>query len=124
MMACEAMIVATVANATIGVMGPSRCQQIERVLDRARIRKQQRSLAEVIEQQTGQNNAEPAEADRQSAQMAHIRLHRLTAGDGEEDRAEHREPDSRRGLSQVSPGMMRADRGEDFRSAHDSKHAE
>jgi len=56
--------------------------------------------------------------------MAHIRIRRLTAGDGEEDRAEHREPDSRRGLSQVSHGMMRADRGEDFRSAHDSKQAE
>ena len=52
--------------------------------------------------------------------MAHIRIHCLPAGDGEEDRAEHGEPDARRGMNEVSEGMMRTDRAEDFRSARDS----
>ena len=91
MIACEAMMVASVANAHQRVMGPSRREQIERVLDRAGVGEKQRALAEIIEHQRGQDDGEPAEADRQAAEMAHIRIHRLAAGDGQEGGPEHRE---------------------------------
>ena len=89
-------------------MGPSRREQIERVLDSAGIREQQGSLAEVIEQQTRQDNSKPAKTDRQAAKMAHIRVHCFPTGNGEEDRAEHGERDPRRSLGEVRQGMMRA----------------
>ena len=36
--------------------------------------------------------------------MAHIRIHRLAAGDGEEGRAEHGETDARSRMKQVGHG--------------------
>ena len=64
---------------------------VERIGDRGRIGEQQRALAEVVEQQPGQDEAEPGEPDRQAAEMAHVGVERLGAGDREHDRAERDE---------------------------------
>jgi hypothetical protein len=67
---------------------PCRREQVERVLRGRGLAKEQRTLAEVIEQQRRQDNREPADADRGRAEMPHIGVQRLAAGDHEEDGAE------------------------------------
>ena len=84
----------------------------------------QRSLAEIVEHQSRQDDGEPAEADRQAAEMAHIRIHRLGAGDGEEGGAEHGETDARRRMEQVDQRMMRAECAQDAGCRNDAAQAE
>jgi hypothetical protein len=76
-------------------MGPSWCEQVERILDGTRIGQKQRSLTEIVKHQSGKNDGEPAEPDWQAAEMAHIRIHRLRPGEREEGGAEHGETDTR-----------------------------
>ena len=49
------------------------------------------------------------EADRQGAEMPHIRIHRFRAGEGKEGSTEHGKPDWRRRLRQVYQRVMRAE---------------
>ena len=70
---------------------PGRRQQEERLFGRLRIGQQQRALAEVVEQQRRQHQREPGDADRPLAEVAHVGVQRLAAGDHQEHRAEHRE---------------------------------
>ncbi len=88
------------------------------------IGQEQRSLAEIIQDQSGQDNREPAEADRQAAEMAHIRIHRLGAGDREKGGAEHGKTDARSRIEQVDQRMMRAQCAQDLRCANDPAQAE
>jgi hypothetical protein len=48
-------------------------------------------LTEVVEQQRGQDEAEPGDPDRQSPEMAHVRVERLGAGDRKKNGAEREE---------------------------------
>ena len=57
----------------------------------AGIGEQQRTLTEVVEQQPGQNQAEPRDPDRQPPEMPHVRVERLGAGDREKHGAERDE---------------------------------
>ena len=54
-------------------------------------RQQQRALPEVVEEQRREDDAVPGEADRPRAEMAHVGVERLAAGDAEDDRAEDEE---------------------------------
>ena len=56
------------------------------------MREQQRALAEVVEQQRREHEREPGEPDRPAAEVAHVGVERLAAGDHEHDRAEDQEP--------------------------------
>src|SRR5580704_6989553 len=86
--------------------------------------REKRSLAEIIQDQSGQDDREPAEADRQAAEMAHIRIHRLSAGDREKGGAEHGESDARSRMEQVDQGMMRAQCAQYLRCDNDPAQAE
>ena len=70
---------------------PGRRHQEEGVRDRRRIGEDEAALAEVVEGEGGEDEAEPGGADRAAAEVAHVGVERLGAGDGEEDRAHHRQ---------------------------------
>jgi hypothetical protein len=81
MIDCEAMTVAHRRKRHRRVMEPPWHEQIKRILDGGGVCQKQCSLAEIIQHQSGENDGEPAEADRQPAEMAHIRIHRLSTGE-------------------------------------------
>ena len=85
--ACDAMTVAVVASMTSGMPAQSGTEVEERVLDGVRMREQQRALAEVVEQQRRQHERVPGQPDRPPAEVAHVGVQRLAAGDGQHDRA-------------------------------------
>ena len=55
--------------------------------------------------------------------MAHIRIHRLGAGEGEEGGAEHGEGDAGSCMNQIDNGIVRADGGQDAWCPHDTEQA-
>ena len=81
------------------IMGPPRREQEERVLGGVGVRQKQSSLAEIVEHESRQHHGEPSELDGHSAEMAHIRIHRLGAGECEEGGAEHGEGDARSAMN-------------------------
>ena len=91
MSACDAMIAAAVARSDERKQRPAGRQQEERLLGGARVAQQQRALAEVVEEQRRQHQREPGDADRPLAEVPHVRVERLAAGDDEEHGAEHGE---------------------------------
>ena len=93
MTAWLAITVAAVASTTIGSSSDFRHQPVERILDRRRIGQHQRALAEIIDQQRRQHEAEPRGLDRLAAEMAEVGIERLAAGDREKHRAERDQPD-------------------------------
>ena len=62
---------------------PAGKQQVERILQRLGIAHEQRALAEVVEHQRRRHQPEPGDAHRAFAEMPHVRVQRLGAGDGE-----------------------------------------
>ena len=88
-----AITVAAVASTIIGSSSASRNQAVERILDRRRIGQHHRALAEIIDQQRRQHEAEPGGLDRLAAEMAEIGIERLAAGDGQKHRAERDQAD-------------------------------
>ncbi|MNM96541.1 hypothetical protein D3C81_1090210 [compost metagenome] len=72
---------------------PVRRQQEERVLDRLGIFQQQRALAEIVQHQRRQHHGEPGQADREFAEVPHIGIQRLNAGDRQHHRAKRKERD-------------------------------
>ncbi len=91
MTACEAMTVASVARIDHRDQRPVGRQVVERAFDGARLGEQQRPLAEVVEDQRRHDEGEPGEADRQAAEVAHVGIERLAAGDGQDHRTEGEE---------------------------------
>ena len=59
-----------------------------------------------------------ATPDRRGAEMAHVGIERLAAGDGEDDRAERQESRSR-GFGEESDAVERIDRRQDLRALED-----
>ncbi len=92
---------------------PLRRQPEERIALEHRVFEQQRGLSGVAEQQGGQHDDIPGDAYRIAAEMAHVGIERLAAGDGEEDAAEHDEtlPSV---LRQKADGVPRIDGQDDF----------
>ena len=89
--ACDAMTDAIVARIGERRDRPLGSHPVERALDRRRVADQQRGLAEVVQQQAGQHERVPDERDRLAAEVAHVGVQRLAAGDDEEDAAEGEE---------------------------------
>ena len=77
------------------IQRPRRCHLEERVADLRRVGQQHRTLAEIIDDQGRHRHAEPGEADRPLAEVAHVGIERLGAGDAEHDGAERDEADRR-----------------------------
>src|SRR4051794_945948 len=78
-----------------GQLGPARNQQEERVRDRARVTEDERGLAEVVQHQGREDHEEPRPADRRPAEVAHVGVQGLGAGDHQDDRAHGHERDAR-----------------------------
>ena len=91
--AWDAITVAAVANSTMGIRAHSGSEEKERRGHRALVGQHQRALAEVAQRAGGQHQAQPAEGDRAPAEVAHVGVQRLGAGDGEHDRGEREEGD-------------------------------
>ena len=107
MSACEAMMAAAVASATSGRSAQDGASRKNGCLARGAVDQQQRALAEVVQQERGQHEREPGEANRPLAEVAHVGVQRLAAGDRQEHRAEHREavqPVRRRRRRRRGPG--------------------
>ena len=58
---------------------------VERAVDRLRVAQQQRPLAEIVEHQRRQHDAQPGVADRQPAEVAHVGVERLGPGHRQHD---------------------------------------
>ena len=91
MSACEAMIAAAVASTTSGNSAQAGASRKNGCSTAAGLLQQQRALSEVVQQQRRQHQGEPRQADGPLAEMSHVGVQRLAAGDDEEDRAEHGE---------------------------------
>ena len=68
--------------------------------------KQQAALAEIIEGQRRQRHAEPGDADRQRAEMAHVGVKGLPAGHGQKRPADDDEG-QRPGMPKIGDGRQR-----------------
>ena len=68
---------------------PFRHEPEERVLDRFGMGEEQRALAEIVDDEGGEDEAEPGDADRTASEMPEIGIESLGTGHGEADRAEH-----------------------------------
>ena len=116
--ACDAMTAASVASTMSGSSNDARRQQVERIAHRRRIAKQQRALAEVVEDQRRKHEREPGQTNRTLAEMPHVGVERLGARDGEDDRTEREEADVPLS-TEKSHAVPRIERGRDPRLAHD-----
>ncbi len=94
MTAWLAMTVAIVARITSGSRRPVGRQQEERIVQRLGVLQDQRTLAQIVQRQAGKDEPDPGDLDRRPAEMAHVGVERLGAGDGEEDAAQDDEADS------------------------------
>jgi hypothetical protein len=97
--------------------------QVEGVPDRRRVFEQQRALAEVVEQQRRQHQAEPGQAYRPPAEVAHVGIQRLGARDDEEHAA-HGEKAQRRIGRKEGQRVARPQPGQHRGMAQDLHHAE
>ena len=61
---------------------------VERVFKRRGIAQDQGTLAEIVEHEAGQDEAEPCHPDRHLPEMAHVGVERFGPGDGEHDRTQ------------------------------------
>ena len=80
---------------------------------------QQRALAKVVESQRGQDDEQPGPGDRLAAEVTHVGIERLSAGDGEHDGGQREE----RNLEvphHECQCIGRRERLEDFRVAGDA----
>ena len=84
-------------------------QPVERILDRRRIGQHLGALAEIIDQQRRQHQAQPGGLDRLAAEMAEIGIERLAAGHHQEHGAERDQADGamrRAGIRRRTNGLM------------------
>ncbi len=61
------------------------------MVERGGVAQDQGTLAEIVEHQGGQDQAQPGDADRLAAEMAHVGIERLGAGDRQHDRTQRHE---------------------------------
>ena len=122
MSACEAITAADCRQRHIRQQRPRRHHH-EEGLRRLRVDEQQRALAEVVQQQRRQHHAEPGDTNRTLAEVPHVRVQRLAAGDDEEDRAEHGEAVPAV-LAEERHAVTGIERLEHLRRAEDPRHAD
>ena len=103
---------------------PGWCHPEERLVEvLAAVLEDLGALSEVVEQQGRQDDAEPTEHDRPSAEVAHVGVERLAAGDHEEERAHGQKALPRVGLK-VPNTPDRIQRLQYLRGLHDVVGAE
>ena len=93
------------------------------MIGRLWIVEQERSLAEVIEHQRGEDDGEPGDADWLCAEVTHVGVERFAAGDAEKDGAEDEES-LHPVLDEESYGVFRIHGSYNVGLAHDLHHAE
>ena len=94
-------------------------EQVERVLGRHRVAQHQRALAEVVQRQARQDEEQPRQADRPRAEVAHVGVERLGAGDGQHHRAERNKGEP--AVAQAEGhGVVRRERAQHRRVARDA----
>ena len=93
-------------------------EMVEGVLKGGGVAQDQSTLAEIVEQQPGQDEAEPGEADRRGAEMAHVGVERLRPGDAEHDGTQRHEG-LPAGVPEQAQGVGRVERGEHARALDD-----
>ncbi len=86
-----AMTVATVASRISGVSSGAGAEPVEDVALGRRAGEHDRRLPGVVEDQRRKHHRPPRQPDRPDAEMAHVGVKRLGAGDAEEHAAEHQE---------------------------------
>ena len=91
--------------------GPVRGEQEERVGQRLRMLEHEGALTQIVQRQRREDEADPGGLDRRAAEMAHVGVERLGAGDGEKHAAEHDEADAAM-VDEEAERMVRAERGE------------
>ncbi len=97
---------------------PGGREQEERLLGGVAIDEQQRALTKVIQDQRGQHERIPGNADGPLTEVPHIRIQRFTPGDGQEDGTEHRDAgESVR--TEIPDGVHRINGADDGGLAHD-----
>jgi hypothetical protein len=102
---------------------PGRGQQEERAAHVALIAQDQRALTEVAEHAGREHEQQPGPRDRPTAEVAHVRVERLGAGDREHDRGqgEERDPEV---AGEKGQGVRRRQCLEDGRVLGDADHAQ
>ena len=101
-----------------GVQVPRRDEPEERVVDSGRLGEEQRALAQVVEQQRGEDHDEPDHPDGAGPEVPHVGVKRLATGDDQDHRAKDDERQQRMGQEE-GDGVRRAERQEDFRMQRD-----
>ena len=91
---------------------PGGVEQEERVLQPLGMGQQHGALAEIVEGERRQDEAEPGGADRRAAEMAEIGIERLGPGHRQEHRAQRKQP-GRAVVDQEAEAMDRVDRADD-----------
>ena len=95
MTAWLAMTVAAVASTTIGSRAQRGNSRKNGFADAAGVVQDQRGLAEVVQRQRREDDEEPGAPDRRPAEVAHVGVQRLGAGDDQDDGAHRDERDER-----------------------------
>jgi len=83
-----------------------RHQSEKGVFNRLLVPEKQCALSKIIEYESREHHGKPGELDREAAEMAHVSVERLAAGDCEGDGAEHEEA-GHRGGNKDADGMAR-----------------
>ncbi len=81
-------------------------------------------MPEIVQREAGQHDREPGQPNGPAAEVAHVGIHRLAAGHGQEYRAQDGEAGRWRCVQEVGQGVKRADGGEHLRLARDTAEAE
>ena len=91
MTAWLAITVAAVASPTIGTSAQPGSISKNGLSGSAAMRKHERALPEIVEQQARKHDGQPGQHDRLAPEMAEVDIERFGAGDGQEDRADRDE---------------------------------
>ncbi len=83
-----AITVATVAKMTTGSSAQSGASRKNGLVEGLGVLEHQRTLAEIVQRQRREDQPGPRGLDRRAAEMAHVGIERLGAGDGEEHAAQ------------------------------------
>ena len=102
---------------------PGRDEQEERAADAGRVAQDQGALSQVAQDAGGEDEDQPGARDRRAAEVPHVRVQRLGAGDREHDRGqrEERDPEMAEEEAQRVAGRQRL---QDLRVAGDAAHAD
>ena len=118
-----AMTVAQVASTTSGITAQAGASLKNGIALEAGVLQQQRGLAGVAQQQGRQHDGVPGRPDRVAAEMPHVGIQRLTAGDRQEHAAE--DDETVPAMRDDEPDrVQRVDRQDHLRPPHDAGQAE